>query len=163
MQATKDKVVRIDYTLKDDDGTVLDTSEGREPVSYLHGVQTLVPGLENALEGQEAGNSLRVTVPPAQGYGDRDPGRVAAVPKENFPPQANIEVGVQFQAETPDGPQVVTVVEVTEEEVTVDANHPLAGKTLHFDVKVLDVRDATAEEIEHGHAHGPGGHHHEED
>lgn len=160
MQATKDKVVRIDYTLKDDEGTVLDSSEGREPVSYLHGAQNIVPGLETALEGQAAGDSLTVSVPPEQAYGQRDPNRVAEVPKANFPPEANIEVGAQFQAETAAGPQVVTVVKVTDEEVTVDANHPLAGKTLHFDVKVVDVRDATEEEIEHGHAHGPGGQEH---
>lgn len=160
MQATNEKVVSIDYTLKDEAGEVLDTSEGREPVAYLHGAGNIVPGLESALEGKSKGDSISVSVAPADGYGERDPEMVQPVPRENFPPEAQVEVGMQFQAETPQGPRIVTIVKVDEQEITVDANHPLAGKQLNFAVTITDVRDATAEELAHGHAHGAGGHHH---
>ena len=160
MQATKEKVVTIDYTLKDDEGEVLDTSDGREPVAYLHGGGNIVPGLETALEGKAKGDSLSVSVSPADGYGEHDPGMIQPVPRENFPADAPMEIGMQFQAESPAGPRVVTIVKMDDKEVTVDANHPLAGKQLNFAVTIVDVRDATAEEIEHGHAHGAGGHDH---
>jgi FKBP-type peptidyl-prolyl cis-trans isomerase SlyD len=134
MQATKEKVVSINYTLTDDQGKVLDTSSGRGPLSYLHGAGNIIPGLENALEGKSVGDSLNVTVPPGEGYGERDPDLVQNVPRDRFPADANIEVGDQFQAQTPSGRQVVTVVDVQDDAVTVDANHPLAGQALHFDV-----------------------------
>ena len=161
MQVGKDKVVSIDYTLTDNAGAVLDTSKGNEPLLYLHG-GGLIPGMERALEGRSAGDAFKVTIPPEQGYGQKDPNMVQPVPRSNFAGVPNIEKGMQFQARSPDGSgaRVVTVVDVSPETVTVDANHPLAGETLHFDVSVKDVRDASPEEVAHGHAHGPGGHHH---
>ena len=160
MQIAKNTVAKIDYTLKAPDGQVLDSSQGREPLSYLHGAQNIIPGLESALEGKGAGDSLQVQVPPGQGYGERDDRMIQAVPRSNFQGVNEIKPGMQFQAQTSQGPRVVTVVKVDPDEVTVDANHPLAGVELNFDVTVREVRAATAEEIAHGHAHGAGGHHH---
>lgn len=160
MQVSKDKVVSIDYTLRDDQGQVLDTSSGREPLPYLHGAQNIIPGLEAALEGKRVGDTLSVTVLPADAYGERDAELVQDVPRDRFQGVSQIEPGMQFQAQTPQGRRIVTVTKVDDQNVTVDANHPLAGQTLHFEVTVKDVRQATPEEVQHGHAHGPGGHHH---
>ena len=160
MQAAREKVVSIEYTLTDDDGDVLDSSRGRGPLSYLHGAGNIVPGLERAIEGKRTGETLSVVVPPADGYGDHDPELVQPVPRDRFPAGVEVEVGDEFEARTPAGPRLVSVIDVDEENVTIDANHPLAGRALHFEVEVVDVRDATAEELRHGHAHGPGGHHH---
>jgi FKBP-type peptidyl-prolyl cis-trans isomerase SlyD len=158
----KDKVVSIDYTLTNDAGDVLDSSKGREPLQYLHGHGGLIPGMEKGLEGRAVGDSFKLTLPPEEGYGKKDPNMVQAVSRSNFQGVPNIEKGMQFQARSPDGhgARVVTVIDVSDDTVTVDANHPLAGETLHFDVNVKEVRDASPEEIAHGHAHGPGGHHH---
>ena len=154
------KVVTLHYKLTDDKGTVIDQSDDGSFL-YLHGAQNIIPGLENALTGKTSNDELSVSVSPAEGYGERDEARVATVPRDRFPADSEIERGMQFQAEDPEGGMtVVTVTGVTDNEVTVDANHPLAGVQLNFDVKVVDVRDATAEELEHGHAHGPEGHHH---
>jgi FKBP-type peptidyl-prolyl cis-trans isomerase SlyD len=157
----KGKVATIDYTLTNDAGQVLDSSQGREPLTYLHG-GGLIPGMERALEGRSAGEHFQVTIPPEQGYGEKDPNMVQPVPRSNFAGVPHIEKGMQFQARSPDGhgARVVTVVDVSPDTVTVDANHPLAGETLHFDVSVKEVREASPEELSHGHAHGPGGHHH---
>ena len=160
MNIAKDKVVSIDYTLTDDGGKVLDSSSGREPLAYLHGAGNIIPGLESALEGKGRGDQLNVSIKPPDAYGDRDDRMIQAVPRTAFGGAQNIEPGMQFQANTPAGPRVITVVGVEDDQVTVDANHPLAGQTLNFDVKVVDVRDATAAELEHGHVHGPGGHQH---
>ena len=151
MIAEENKVVSIDYTLKNADGDVLDTSEGREPLDYLHGAGNIIPGLEEAISGKTTGESLQAVIAPAQGYGERHDEQVAKVPRADLAGIDNVTVGMQLQAETPQGPRVVQVIEVEEETVTIDANHPLAGMTLHFDVRVTGVRDATAEEIEHGH------------
>jgi FKBP-type peptidyl-prolyl cis-trans isomerase SlyD len=160
MQVSKHTVVTLDYTLKDDDGQVIDTSSGREPMVYLHGANNLVPGLEVALEGKSAGDAVAVRVPAEEGYGPRDEGRRQEVPREMFGDH-EVEVGAQYHASGPSGEQlVVTVVEANAERVTVDGNHPLAGIPLNFDVKVLEVRGATPEEIDHGHVHGPQGHQH---
>jgi FKBP-type peptidyl-prolyl cis-trans isomerase SlyD len=159
MQIVKQSVVTIDYTLTDPHGEVLDSSTPDEPLTYIHGSGSIIPGLENALAGKSAGDAIQVTIPPADGYGDRDEDLVQAVPRERFP-DGSIEVGMRFHAEGEDGTRVVTVVAVDAQKVTVDANHPLAGMTLAFDVKILEVRDATADELEHGHVHGKGGHHH---
>jgi FKBP-type peptidyl-prolyl cis-trans isomerase SlyD len=158
----KDKVVSIDYTLTNDAGDVLDSSKGGEPLQYLHGHGGLIPGMEKGLEGRAAGDSFKLSLSPEEGYGKKDPNMVQAVPRTNFQGVPNIEKGMQFQARSPDGrgARIVTVIDVAPDTVTVDANHPLAGQTLHFDVSVTDVRDASPEEIAHGHAHGPGGHHH---
>ena len=160
MQISKDKVATIDYTLTDPKGQVIDTSQGREPLAYLHGASNIIPGLEQALEGKGAGDQVNVTVPADQGYGQRDPNLIQPVPRANFQGVPDIKPGMQFQAQTQEGARVVTVVKVDPDQVTVDANHPLAGMDLKFDVTVRDVRDATDEEKTHGHAHGAGGQHH---
>lgn len=160
MRVAKHTVVAIDYTLKDDDGQVLDSSEGREPLSYLHGVGGIIPGLERELDGKEAGASLSVAIAPEDGYGERNEQLQQALPRKEFDDVENLELGMQFQVESNAGPMVITVVEIAEETVTVDGNHPLAGVNLNFDVTVREVREATEEEVEHGHAHGPGGHEH---
>ena len=159
MQIANQTVVTIDYTLTDEKGEVLDSSKGEEPLTYIHGSGNIVPGLENALTGKSVGDSMQMTIAPVDGYGERDEELVQAVPRERFP-AATIEVGMRFHAQGSDGSQVVTVVAVDDSHVTVDANHPLAGMTLAFDVTVLEVRDATADELEHGHVHGEGGHEH---
>jgi FKBP-type peptidyl-prolyl cis-trans isomerase SlyD len=156
----KDTVVTMDYTLTDTAGKVLDSSNGAEPLSYLHGAGNIIPGLEQAMEGKNVGDTVKATVPPEQGYGVRREELVAPVQRKSFGGIKEIKPGMQFQANTEHGPRVVTVVSVTDDEVTIDANHELAGKTLVFDVKIVNVRAATAEEVAHGHAHGPGGHHH---
>jgi len=162
MQIARHKVVRIDYTLTDPNNQVLDTSSGGEPLSYLHGARNIIPGLESALEGKRAGDTLNVRIEPAEAYGERDDRLVQMVPREMFEDSDQIQAGMQFQSADPEGNvAVVTVVSVTADTITVDANHPLAGMPLTFDVTVVDVRDASAEEIEHGHVHEPGGHHHD--
>jgi len=160
MQIEKNTVATIDYTLTDPNGQVIDSSKGRQPLAYLHGASNIIPGLETALEGKDVGENINVTIPPEQGYGARDPNLVQPVPRSNFKGIAEIKPGMQFQAQTAEGARVVTVVQVDDQNVTVDANHPLAGMELKFDVKVVDVRKATPEEVTHGHAHGAGGHNH---
>ena len=160
MQIAKNTVATIDYTLTDPQGQVIDSSKGREPLAYLHGASNIIPGLESALEGKSAGDTMIVSVPPEQGYGMRDPNLVQPVPRTNFQGAPDIKPGMQFQAHTAEGARIVTVVKVDEQNVTVDANHPLAGMDLKFDVSVVGVREASAEELKHGHAHGAGGHHH---
>jgi len=157
---TKDKVVAIDYTLTDNDGVIIDTSQGREPLTYLHGAKNIIVGLEKALEGKTTGDKIEVTIKPDEGYGQRNDQLLREVSRENFPPDQPIEVGMQFQAQSEQGMLVFTVVQVEEGKVKVDGNHPLAGVHLNFKVEIKDIRDASPEEIEHGHVHGPGGHHH---
>jgi FKBP-type peptidyl-prolyl cis-trans isomerase SlyD len=160
MQIGNQKVVTLNYTLKDDAGNVIDQSQDGN-FSYLQGASNIIPGLERALEGKQAGDQFSVSIPPAEAYGERDESRVQAVPREMFPEDAEVAPGVQFHAQGPDGQSlVVTVVKTVEDTVTVDGNHPLAGVQLNFDVTVTDVRDALPEEIDHGHVHGPGGHQH---
>ena len=160
MKIAHEKVVSIHYTLTNQEGTVLDSSSGSEPLAYLHGFGNIIPGLENALEGKETGEKLSVTVEPEQGYGARDEQLVQAVPRSAFKGVEELAPGMQFQAQGPQGTRLVVVTQVAQDVVTVDANHPLAGQTLHFEVEVSEVRAATAEEIEHGHVHGPHGHNH---
>jgi FKBP-type peptidyl-prolyl cis-trans isomerase SlyD len=160
MQIEKHRVVTLAYTLKDDDDKIIDQSDDGS-FCYLHGANNIIPGLENALTGKTTGDELSVTIPPEEGYGVHDVEKTQAVPREMFPADDEIVAGMQFHAQGPDGHQlVVTVVKVEDDRVTIDGNHPLAGVQLNFDVKVLEVRDATGEEITHGHVHGPGGHHH---
>lgn len=155
------KVVSIHYVLRNDEGEILDQSELGAPLEYLHGNGNIVPGLERELEGHAIGDHLFVDVAPADGYGEWDPDGEQTVPRTSFPTDVDIEVGMPFTAEDEQGRQLdVWVTDVTESEVTVDANHPLAGETLHFEVTVARVRDATLEERLHGHPHGPGGHAH---
>jgi FKBP-type peptidyl-prolyl cis-trans isomerase SlyD len=160
MQVTQDAVVAIHYTLTDDAGATLDASGEGEPLAYLHGNGNLIPGLERALEGKRAGDKLSVSVPAADAYGEIDPELVQDVPRDAFRGIDDIEVGMQFQAQSNHGPRSVVVTKVSPETITVDGNHPLAGQNLNFDVEIADVRAATEEELEHGHVHGPGGHHH---
>ncbi len=160
MQISANMVVSIDYTLTDDQGTVIDSSEGRGPLAYIQGIGNIIPGLERALEGKSQGDSLKVSIAPEDGYGERSDDLTQAVPKQMFEGNDEIQVGMQFQTMTEHGPQVVTVVAVDDEHVTVDGNHPLAGENLNFDVTVVDIREASAEELEHGHVHGPEGHDH---
>ena len=160
MDIGKDKVVTIDYTLTGEQGQVLDTSSGREPLSYLHGAGNIIPGLEEALEGKTPGEQIKVSIPPAHAYGDRNEEMVQVVPRAAVSGAPNIAPGMQFQANTSAGPRIITIRDVQGDNVTIDANHPLAGATLNFDVNVKDVRDATPEELACGHVHGPGGHQH---
>jgi len=160
MKIGEDKVVSIHYTLTDSGGSVLDSSSGNEPLLYLHGAGNIIPGLESALEGKVSGDKLSVTIEPEQGYGARDERLVQAVPRSAFKGVEQLAPGMQFQAQGPQGTRLVVITQVTADIVTVDANHPLAGQTLHFEVEITEVREATAEELEHGHVHGPGGHHH---
>lgn len=160
MQVAKHKVISIDYTLTDTQGTELDSSKGRAPFAYIHGIGNLIPGLEAALEGKLAGDKVNAVIPPEKGYGARDEGLVQELSRSQFDAGEGIEVGMQFHAMGESGPRVVTVVGVDSDNVTIDGNHPLAGVTLHFDVTVKEVRDATSEELDHGHVHGPDDHHH---
>lgn len=148
------------YTLKDDEGQVLDSSEGRDPLVFMQGVGNLIPGLEKQLEGKAKGDKVQATVPPEEAYGVRQPELQQTVPNEHFPPEVNPEVGMQFNVQMEQGAVIATVIEVGENESKLDMNHPLADKTLHFDVEITDVREATEDEIAHGHVHGPGGHQH---
>lgn len=159
MKIESDTVVSIDYVLKDDAGQVLDQSKG-EPLAYLHGHRNIVPGLESALEGMEAGQSTTAQIAPEQGYGAHDPKKVLQVARAQLSPDVEPKVGMMLHAETEQGPVPLWVTGVADEQVTVDGNHPLAGKTLNFEVSIKDVRAATPEELTHGHVHGPGGHHH---
>jgi len=157
---TADRVVTIHYTLKNDGGEVLDSSSGGDPLAYIQGHGNLVPGLEKALEGKPAGANLAVVVDPADGYGVRDESLIQRVPKRSLQGAGEIKKGMQFQARTEDGMRLFTVTGLVGDMVTLDGNHPLADQTLHFDIEVVDVREATTEELEHGHVHGAGGHHH---
>lgn len=149
-----DVVVTIHYTLTDDEGNVIDSSEGAEPLPYLHGASNIIPGLEQALLGKAQGDSLEVRVDPANGYGEIIPELVQVVDRAAFQGVESIEPGMNFEAQTPDGQtRSIVVKEVTEDQVTVDGNHPLAGVALNFAVNVVSVREATAEELSHGHVH----------
>lgn len=157
----KDCVVSIHYTLRGDDTQVIDTSDGSDPLVYLHGHGQIIAGLEGKLTGRAVGESLQVEVAPADGYGEYDDSLVVNLDKGQFPKGAKVEIGTMFElASNEGGSLVVRVVSVDGTSVQVDGNHPLAGKRLFFDVSVVGIRAATEEELEHGHAHGPGGHHH---
>ncbi|HET7922135.1 MAG TPA: peptidylprolyl isomerase [Gammaproteobacteria bacterium] len=160
MQIARNTVVSIDYTLTDDTGAVLDSSNGQAPLAYLHGAGNIIAGLEEALEGKETGTELKVTVAPEKGYGPRNESMTQKVPRKMFDTEQEIKPGMRFHADSDHGPHTVVVTAVDAEHVTVDGNHPLAGKQLNFEVKVVEVRAATEEELSHGHVHGAGGHHH---
>ena len=160
MQIADDRVVLIHYTLTNDAGETLDSSADGEPLAYLHGRGNLIQGLETKLTGRVAGDKLDVRVAPKDGYGELDAALAQDVPRSAFPDNANLRVGMRFQTQSDRGPQVVVVTHVSDESVRVDGNHPLAGQFLNFVVEVTDVREASAEELAHGHVHGAGGHHH---
>lgn len=161
MQIEKHKVAAIEYTLTNEAGDVLDTSEGQAPLAYIQGTGQLISGLEEVLEGKSAGDEIQVTIPPEKGYGVRNDDLVQVVNRSVFQGVEELEVGMQFHAQSDAGDtHVIWIADIDGDEVTIDGNHPLAGETLSFDVKVVEVRDATSEELDHGHVHGPGGHAH---
>lgn len=159
MNITDKTVALIHYTLKNAGGEVLDSSEGHDPLAYLHGAGNIIAGLESALEGKTAGDKLDVSVEAAQAYGEYDESLVQPIPRAQFG-EHHVEVGMQFHADTAIGPRIVTITAIEGDEVVIDANHHLAGEDLNFAVEVVEVRDATEEELDHGHVHGPGGHEH---
>jgi FKBP-type peptidyl-prolyl cis-trans isomerase SlyD len=156
MKITHDLVASIHYTLKNDAGEVLDSSIDQEPLNYLHGAENIVAGLEKALEGKVAGDNVSVSVAPQDGYGEYDENLIQELSKDMFAGVDNIEVGMEFHAQTEHGMQVIEVTKVDGDTITVDGNHPMAGQTLHFDVEIIEVRAATADELTHGHVHGTG-------
>ncbi|MFO7326410.1 MAG: peptidylprolyl isomerase [Pseudomonadota bacterium] len=160
MKIAQDSVVSFHYTLKDAAGAVIDQSDG-EPLAYLHGYGQIVPGLERELTGKSTGEKLHVHVLPADGYGEYDAARVLKVPREALSAIPDLQEGMTLTARTRSGGHLeVLVTEIGPEAVTVDGNHPLAGKDLFFDVEIVAVREASEEELAHQHVHGPGGHHH---
>ena len=161
MSIARDSVVVIHYTLKDDAGEVIDSSASGEPLAYLHGHGNIVPGLEKELTGRDAGDKISVKVSPAEGYGEYDKGLVQSVPRRALRGIKDVRPGMHLHAQTEQGPRTVTVTRVAGDMVTLDGNHPLAGKNLNFDIRIEEVRPATEEELSHGHVHGAHGHHHE--
>jgi FKBP-type peptidyl-prolyl cis-trans isomerase SlyD len=160
MQIAPNSVAAFHYTLTDDQKQVIDSSEGRDPLTYLHGGGHIVPGLEKQMEGRSVGDKFSAEVAPEEGYGVHHAELMQEVPREAFQGVEDIQPGMQFQGRGPQGEINVTVTKIENDQVFIDGNHPLAGKTLHFAVEVTGVRDATAEELEHGHVHGAGGHQH---
>ncbi|MBX9914174.1 MAG: peptidylprolyl isomerase [Pseudomonadaceae bacterium] len=161
MLIAANKAVSIDYTLTNDAGEVIDSSAGGAPLAYLQGAGNIIVGLEKALEGKQAGDELTVSVEPQDAYGEYSAELVATLGRDMFEGVEEMEVGMQFHASAPDGGmQIVTVRALEGDDVIVDGNHPLAGQRLTFAVKIVSVRDASAEELAHGHIHGEGGHHH---
>ncbi|HET7662543.1 MAG TPA: peptidylprolyl isomerase [Rhodanobacteraceae bacterium] len=160
MQIADRNVASFHYTLTNDGGDVLDSSREREPLAYLHGAGNIVPGLEKAMAGREEGDTFKVDVEPQEGYGPRHEELIQTVPMSAFQGVPEVKPGMQFQGNGPQGATLVTVTAVDGDEVRVDGNHPLAGQTLHFDIEVTEVREATEDELTHGHVHGAGGHQH---
>ncbi|MBD9356651.1 FKBP-type peptidyl-prolyl cis-trans isomerase [Methylomonas albis] len=158
MQITDKTAVTIHYTLTNQDGEQLDSSRGEEPLLYLHGAGNIIAGLEAALNGKQAGDKFNVTIAADQAYGDVSEEMVQVVSKKMFDGM-DIEIGMQFHADVSHGPGIITIVEIDGDDVTIDGNHPLAGEDLTFDVEVIEVRPATADEVSHGHVHGAGCHH----
>lgn len=147
MKIEQKKIVKINYTLKDSEGILIDSSENGEPLEYMHGTGMLIPGLERQIEGMKTGEKKHVVVEAAEGYGVYDESLVQNVPRDRFDATMPIEVGQQFQADTPTGPFLVRVTKVSDDEITIDGNHELAGKQLHFDIEILDIREPTSDEI----------------
>ncbi len=161
MKIAANTVVSIDYVLRDDEGDVVDSSEGEEPLAYIHGHEQIVPGLERALDGRVKGDTVDAKIEPKDGYGERDDKRILRITRDELPPGMKPAIGMEVGAEDEDGEHIpFWITEVRDKEIVLDGNHPLAGKTLHFAVKIVDVRAATKEELSHGHVHGTGGHHH---
>lgn len=160
MTIANDHVVEIDYTLTNKAGETLDSSSGGQPLAYLHGHKNIVAGLEKDLAGKTIGDSFKSVVDPTEGYGEVNDKLVTEVPKDELASIPDLKEGISIQAQSSEGTQVFKIIKIGEEKITLDGNHPLAGQTLYFDITVKSVRAATEEEISHGHAHGPGGHHH---
>lgn len=160
MLVDKNKVVIFHYTLKNENGEEMESSADREPMTYLHGGNNIIVGLEKAMQGHKAGDSFSVTIEPQEAYGIRKGDNVQRIPLKRLKGLGKLKPGQVLNLQTDQGPVQVTVLKLGRFNVDVDANHPLAGETLTFDVEITEVRDASAEETEHGHAHGPGGHQH---
>ncbi|HIE41161.1 MAG TPA: peptidylprolyl isomerase [Candidatus Aenigmarchaeota archaeon] len=160
MTIENDKVVLMDYTLTNKAGDVLDTSDGREPLAYIQGYQNIIPGLEKEMAGKKVGDKFKAVVQPEEGYGKFNQALIQVVEKEMFKDVEVLELGMQFQAQLQDGPVIMTITKIDGDKITVDGNHALADQVLTFDVEVKEIRDATAEELEHRHVHGIGGQHH---
>ena len=160
MKIEAKKAVAMHYTLTNSEGEELDSSAGKAPLYYLHGFGNIIPGLEEALLGKEEGDKLSVSIPPEKGYGVRDDKNMLQVKKDQFEGVEDIKIGMEVQTQGPNGIQLFVVTKVFGDTVILDGNHPLCGETLNFDVEVLEIRDASSEEIEHGHVHSPDGHHH---
>ena len=160
MKIEKDMAVGFHYTLTDENGETLDSSKDREPMVYLHGHPGIIPGLERAMQGHEVGDEFNAVIPPEDAYGIYSDGLVRNIDLSHFENPEHVVVGAQFQVQAGNDVHVATVTEIEDEIVTLDLNHPLANQTLHFEVKIDSVRKASAEELEHGHIHGEGGHHH---
>ncbi len=157
----KDSVVGFTYVLKDSEGIVLDESSDSEPLEYLHGHQNIISGLESELEGLSIGDKKDIIIQPQDGYGLPQDDLIQSFPKNSFPDDIELEVGLELQADTPNGPMAFIVLEIRESEVVMDGNHPLAGEVLHFSVDIKSIRSATPDELSHGHSHGAHGHHHD--
>jgi len=154
---SNNRVISIDYVLSDMQGQIIDSSKEMGPLEYIHGTGHLIPGLEKALDGKVAGENIKATIQPAEGYGEIRPEMVQTIPRSHFDSEGEIEIGMQFTANTDDGRIVLRVVKVTGDDVVVDGNHPLAGVALNFDVNIVSVREASPEELRHGHIHGGAG------
>ena len=160
MNIGPETVAVFHYTLRNDEGEELETSRGGDPTAYLHGADNIISGLETAMEGRSAGDTFSVSVDPEQAYGQPNPEKRQRVPVKHLVYKGKLRPGMVVQLNTSEGRMPVTVTKAGRHSADIDTNHPLAGKTLTFDIEVVDVRAATAEEISHRHAHGPGGHHH---
>ena len=160
MQIGPEAVVTFHYTLRDEAGTTMETSRGGHPATYLHSLQNIIPGLATAMNGRSAGDVFSTTVKPEEAYGVRNPDAIQRVPIKHLSCNGKLHAGDVVQLSTTDGMRTVTVTKAGRHTADIDTNHPLAGQTLVFDIEVVDVRRATAEELAHGHVHGVGGHHH---
>lgn len=160
MQIIQQSVASIEFTLTDDEGRVIDSSKNSGPLVYMHGAGSLLPGLQAKLEGKSAGDAFKTRIAPEDAYGERDPKKVQSVPRSHLPEEVEVQLGMQFQTQSIEGMEVMTVVKIQDETIKLDGNHPFAGVALNFEMKVLEVREATAEELEHRHVHGEGGHQH---
>jgi FKBP-type peptidyl-prolyl cis-trans isomerase SlyD len=161
MPILSNKVITFNYKLKDDQGNLLDSTDKGGPLSFITGNQQIIPGLENALSSMIIGSKKNVKLAAADAYGEYDENAIQRVKRSLFPEEAELEIGRTYFGHSPGGQHLQFVItEIENDDITVNFNHPLAGKDLEFDVELLDVRDATPEEISHGHVHGAGGHHH---
>ncbi len=160
VKVVKNSVVTINYTLTNNNGEVLDSSKANGPLAYLHGHDNIIPGLEKEMEGKTKGDKFKTTILPKDGYGDIRSDMVQNVPKSQFEEGEKLEIGMQFQVQAGEETLIVAIKEINDDTVTLDGNHPLAGQTLHFEVEINEIREATKDELEHGHIHGESCHHH---
>ena len=156
MQVANKLAVSIHYTLTNSAGEQLDSSIGSQPLEYLHGEGNIIPGLEQALTGKTVGDKLNVTIDAANAYGEYDASMMQVVSRKMFEGVDQLELGMMFHADVSHGTGVVTITKIEGDDITIDGNHPLAGEALTFDVEIINIRPATAEELEHGHIHGAG-------